>query len=132
MGQEVKNLLRAQSKYGLQGSSAKTGKKIFGGHRSTFCIKKPFGIGHPNLHIKCSLHLCGRIQGSQIFKLNSIISIRSKVMAFLVILLSLCGPCGPHIIPAISTSSPSSPCCSHIIPIAKLYFWINLGGNTII
>ena len=29
MGQEVKNLLRVQSKYGLMGSSAKTGKKIF-------------------------------------------------------------------------------------------------------
>ena len=28
MGQEVKNLLRAQSKYGLMGSSAKTGKKF--------------------------------------------------------------------------------------------------------
>ena len=32
MGQEVKNLLRTQSKYGLMGSSAKTGKKNF--HRS--------------------------------------------------------------------------------------------------
>ena len=29
MGQEVKNLLRAQSKYGLMESSAKTGKKKF-------------------------------------------------------------------------------------------------------
>ena len=29
MGQEVKNLLRAQSKYGLMGSSANTGKKNF-------------------------------------------------------------------------------------------------------
>ena len=29
MGQEVKNPLRAQSKYGLMGSSAKTGKKFF-------------------------------------------------------------------------------------------------------
>ena len=47
MGQEVKNLLRAQSKYGLMGSSAKTGKNFFEGHRSTFCIKVPFGIGHP-------------------------------------------------------------------------------------
>ena len=47
MGQEVKNLLRAQSKYGLMGSSTKTGKNFFEGHRSTFCIKVPFGIGHP-------------------------------------------------------------------------------------
>ena len=29
------------------GSSAKTGKKFFEGHRSTFWIKMPFGIGHP-------------------------------------------------------------------------------------
>ena len=51
MGQEIKNLLRAQSKYGLMGSSAKRGKKIFEGHRSTFCIKVPFGIGHlPTTH----------------------------------------------------------------------------------
>ena len=47
MGQEVKNPLRAQSKYGLMGSSAKTGKKFFEGHRSTFWIKMTFGIGHP-------------------------------------------------------------------------------------
>ena len=47
MGQEVKNPLRAQSKYGLMGSSAKIGKKIFEGHQSTFWIKMPFGIGHP-------------------------------------------------------------------------------------
>ena len=72
----------------------------------------PFGIGHPHLHIKCTLHVCRRIQGSQIFKWNSIILIRSKVMAFLVILLSPHGPHGPHIvavIPVIPTSSPSSP-----------------------
>ena len=48
MGQEVKNPLRAQSKYGLMGSSAKPGKIFFEGHRSTFCIKMPFGIGHPS------------------------------------------------------------------------------------
>ena len=47
MGQEVKNLLRTQSKYGLMGSSAKTGKKISAGHRSSFSIKLSFGIGHP-------------------------------------------------------------------------------------
>ena len=59
-----------------------------------------------------------RAQGSQIFKQNSIILIHSKVMAFLVISLS---PCGPHIIPVIPTLSPSSPChpCHpHIVPIA--------------
>ena len=122
MGQKVKNLLRDQSKYGLMGSSAKTGKKIFRGsqehflHKSTIWDRTP-----PHLHIKC-LHVCRRVQGSQIFKRNSIISIHSKVMAFLVILLSPCGPRGPHIVPVIPTSSLSSPCCPHcphVIPIAS-------------
>ena len=84
------------------------------GHRSTFCIKVPFGIGHPpHLYINCILHVYRRVQGSQIFKQNSIISICSKVMAFLVISLSLWSPrCPrhPHIIPV---SSPSSPHCPH-------------------
>ena len=113
----MKNLLRAQSKYGLMGSSAKTGKHFFRGSRSTFCIKVPFGIGHPHLHIKCSLYVCGRAQGSQIFKWNSIILIFSKVIAFLVISLSPHGPCYPHIIPM---SSPSSPHHPHIIPIVPM------------
>ena len=72
----------------------------------------------PHLHIKCSLHVCGGVQGSQIFKQNSIISIRSKVMAFLVILLSPWSPCcprGPHVIP---TSSLCCPRHCHIVPIA--------------
>ena len=121
MGQEAKNLLRAQSKYGLMGSSAKTGKKIFKGHRNTFCIKVPFGIGHPLLNIKCSLHVCGS-QGSQIFKQNSTILIHSKVMSFLVILLSPRGPHGPQVIPIILPSSPCCPHCPHIVPIAPRRF----------
>ena len=63
----------------------------------------------------------GRAQGSQIFKRNSIISIRSKVMAFLVILLSLWSPrCPrrPHVVPVIPTSSPCCPCRPHVVPIA--------------
>ena len=119
MGQEVKNPLRAQSKYGLMGSSAKTGKKIFRGSPEHFLDKNAiWDRTPPYLHINCSLHVWGRAQGSQIFKRNSIISIRSKVMAFLVILLSR-GPCcprHPHIVPVIPMSSPSSPsssCCPH-------------------
>ena len=75
-----------------------------------FWIKLSFGIGHPQLYINCSVYVWGRAQGSQIFKRNSIISIRSKVMAFLVISLS---PHGPHIIPIIPVipmSSLLSPC----------------------
>ena len=39
MGQEVKNLVRAQSRYGLMGSSAKTGKKFFYGSQEQFFDK---------------------------------------------------------------------------------------------
>ena len=39
MSMEVKNPLRAQSKYGLMGSIAKTGKFLLEGHRSTFGSK---------------------------------------------------------------------------------------------
>ena len=39
MGQEVKNVVRAQSKYGLMGSSAKTGKKFFQRSQEQFLDK---------------------------------------------------------------------------------------------
>ena len=51
MGEEVKNPLRAQSKYGLMGSSAKTGNffywRLTGALFWVKNIKVPFGIGHP-------------------------------------------------------------------------------------
>ena len=122
MGQEVKNPLRAQSKYGLMGSSAKTEKNFFRGSPEHFLHKNAiWDRTPPHLHINCSLHVCGRVQGSQIFKQNSIISIHSKVMAFLVISLSPWSPhCPhhPHVVPVIPMSSPCCPCHPHIIPIA--------------
>ena len=102
------------------GSSAKPRKFFFEGHRSSFCIKMPFGIGHPHLHIKCSLHVCGRVQASQIFKQNSIISICSKVMAFLVILLCPWSPHCPHVIPTLSPHHPHSP---HVVPMWSPWLW---------
>ena len=80
--------------------------------------KKKEKYCHLYIHIKCSPHVCGRVQGSQIFKRNSIILIHSKVMAFLVISLSPWSPhcpCGHHIIP---TSSLCHTRCPHIVPIA--------------
>ena len=122
MGQEIKNPLRAQSKYGLMGSSAKTGKFCFRGSLEHFLDKNAiWDRTNPQLHCNCSLHVWGRVQGSQIFKQNSIISIHSKVMAFLVILLSPWSPCCPHcphVIPVIPTSSPCCPRCSDIVSIA--------------
>ena len=86
MDQEVKNLLRTQSKYGLMGSSAKTGKKIFCRSQEQFFNKTViWDRTPPYLYIKCSVYVWGRAQGSQIFKRNSIISIRSKVIACIVI-----------------------------------------------
>ena len=72
----------------------------------------------PHLYINCSLHVWGRVQGSQIFKQNSIILIRSKVMAFLVISLSPWFPCCPHVVPVVPMSSLCCPCHPHIVPIA--------------
>ena len=64
MGQEVKNPLRAQSKYGLMGSSAKTGKKIFRGSPEHFLDKNAiWDRTPPHLHINCSLHVLGGFKG---------------------------------------------------------------------
>ena len=48
------------------------------GHRSKKDIKVPFRIGYPHLHIKFSLYVCRRVQGSQILKqLNYLDSFKS-------------------------------------------------------
>ena len=52
-------------------------------------IKVPFGIRHPHLHIKPSLYVCRRVQGSKIFQQNLIISIYSRVIVILLIWVSL-------------------------------------------
>ena len=74
------------------GSSAKTGIFLLEGHRSSFlgqkhksaiCDKTP-----PHLHIKPSLYVCRTFQGSQIFKQNWIIPIRSRVIVILLIWVS--------------------------------------------
>ena len=105
-------------------------------HKSVIWDRTP-----PHLHIKCSPHVCGRVQGSQIFKRNSIISIRSKVMAVLVISWSLlsphhphhpCHPRHPHVVPiaprrspwsVISMVSVVSTCCPrgpHVVPVVPM------------
>ena len=52
-------------------------------HKSAICDRTP-----PHLHIKPSLYVCRRVQGSQIFKQNWIISIRSRVIVILPIWVS--------------------------------------------
>ena len=76
-----------------------------------------FGIGHPPPIHQLQTTCVGEGSRSQIFKQNSIISILSKVMAFLVILLSPWSPRCPHIVPVIPTSSPCYPHCPHVVPI---------------
>ena len=83
MGQEVENPLRAQSKYGLMGSSAKTGKKIFRGSPEHFLHKNAIWDRTPPTYTSIAVYMCvGGFKGPQIFEWNSIILIRSKVMAF--------------------------------------------------
>ena len=116
MGQEVKTLLRAQSKYGLMGSSAKTGKKIFCRSQEQFLDKTVIWDRTPPAIHQLQCICVGEGSRSQIFKQNSIILIRPKVMAFLVISLSPRGPHGLHIFP----SSPNHPHHPHIIPIIPI------------
>ena len=58
MGQEVKNLLRAQSKYGLMGSSAKTGKKNFQGSQEHFLHKSAFWDRTPPNYTSNAVCMC--------------------------------------------------------------------------
>ena len=78
----------------------------------------------PPTYTSIAVYMCGgRVQGSQIFKRNSIISIRSKVMAFLVISLFPWSPRCPHVVPV---SSPSSPHCHHSpqkVPMWSPWLW---------
>ena len=117
------------------GSSAKTGKFYFRGSQEHFLHKSAiWDRTPPHLHIKCSPHVYGRVQGSQIFKWNSIISIRSKVMAVLVISWSPLSPhCPrhPHIVPIAPRRSPwsvvsvVSTCCPrgpHVVPTSSRRF----------
>ena len=52
-------------------------------HKSAICDRTP-----PHLHIKPSLYVCRRVQESQIFKQNWIISIHSRVIVILPIWVS--------------------------------------------
>ena len=119
MGQEVKNPQRAQTKYGLMGSSAKTGKKFFEGHRSTFWIKMPFGIGHPPPTHQLQSTCVG--EGSRVpnlqmeFNYLNLFKSYGIFSDFVVPTWSPSSLCRPHIVP---TSSPHCPRHPHVVPIA--------------
>ena len=59
MGQEVKNPLRAQSKYGLMASSAKTGKKFFRGSPEHFLDKSAIWDRIPPTYTSIAVYMCG-------------------------------------------------------------------------
>ena len=111
MGQEVKNPLRAQSKYGLMGSSGKIGKKIFEGHWSTCWIKMPFGIGHPPPTHQLQSTCVG--EGSRVPNLQMEFNYLDSFKSY--------GIFSDFVVPMVPTLSPSSPCHPsrpYVIPIA--------------
>ena len=105
-------------------------KKFFEGHRSTFWIKMPFGIGHPPPTHQLQSTCVGK--GSRVPNLqtefNYLDSFKSYgIFSDFVVPTwspsSLCRPLCPHIllvvpttspfIPMSSPLSPSSSCCPH-------------------
>ena len=103
MGQKIKNLLRAQPKYGLMGSSAKT-EKFFLGSQEYFLYKRPFGIGHPPpTHQMQSICVW---EGSRVPNLQTEFNYLNLFKSYCIF--------SDFVVP---TLSPSSPRCPHVIPI---------------
>ena len=128
MGQEVKNLLRAQSKYGLMGSSAKTGKNNFHESQQQFLDKTViWDRTPPQLYINCSVYVWG--EGSRVPNLQTEFNyldlfksygIFSDFVVPMVPVWSLSfphHPCRPHIIPASSPLSPHHPHSLQKVPM---------------
>ena len=120
MGQEVKNPLRAQSKYGLMGSSAKTGKKIFRGSPEHFLDKSAIWDRTPPPPTHQLQSTCVG-EGSRVPNLQTEFNyldsfksygIFSDFVVPVVPTLSQLSPhrrCHPNIIPVSSPSSPHHP-----------------------
>ena len=125
MGQEVKNPLRAQSKYGLMGSSAKTGKNFFRGSPEHFLDKNAiWDRTPPHLHINLQSTCVG--EGSRVPNLQTEFNyldsfksygIFSDFVVPVVPTLSLLSPRHPHVIPhhphIIPIAPRRSPCGPH-------------------
>ena len=118
MGQEVKNLLRAQSKYGLMGSSAKTGKFYFRGSQEHFLHKSAIWDRTPpsthQMQSKCVWE-GSRVPNLQMeFNYLDLFKCYGRFSDFIV-------PRGPHVVPIIPTLSPSSP--HHPHSLQKVPMW---------
>ena len=132
MGQEVKNPLRAQSKYGLMGSSAKTGNFSFRGSPEHFLHKNAFWDRTPPTHQLQSTCVWegSRAQNLQTefnyldsFKSYGIFSDFIVPMVPTLSPSSPCHPCHPHIIPLSSPSSPHHPDSLQKVPMWSPWLW---------
>ena len=81
------------------GSSAKTGKKFFEGHQSTFWIKMQFGIGHPPPTHQLQSTCVGRVKGPK----------SSKTEFYYLDLFKSYGIFSDFVVPVVPVLSPSSP-----------------------
>ena len=109
------------------GSSAKTGKNFFEGHRSTFCIKVPFGIGHPppthQMQSTCVWE-GSRVPNLQMeFNYLDLFKSYDIFSDFIVLTWSPHHPCHPHIIPTLSPSSPHHPHSPQKVPMWSPWLW---------
>ena len=120
MGQEVKNPLRAQSKYGLMGSSAKTGKKIVRGSLEHFLHKNViWDRTPPPTHQLQST--CVR-KGSRVPNLQTEFNYLNSSKSYgnfsdffvpMVPMLSLSSSHCPCVVPVIPIAPRRSPCGPH-------------------
>ena len=131
MGQEVKNPLRAQSKYGLMGSSEKTGKFCFRGSPEHFMDKNAIWdrTPPPPTHQLQSTWLGqhSRVPNLQT-EFNYLDSFKSygifsDFVVPVVPTLSPHRPCHPHIIPVSSPSSPHHPHSPLKVPMWSPWLW---------
>ena len=105
MGQEVKNPLRAQSKYGLMGSSAKTGKKIFRGSPEHFLDKNDIWDRTPPTH---QLQSTCVGEGSRVPNLQTEFNYLDSFKSY--------GIFSDFVVPVVPTSSPHHP---RVIPTSS-------------
>ena len=121
MGQEVKNPLRAQSKYGLMGSSAKPGKFSFWGSPEHFLHKNAIWDRTPPPLTDEIQSTCvwegSRVPNLQM-EFNYLDSFKSygifrNFVVPMVPMLSPWSPCHPHHPHIVPIAPKMSPCCPH-------------------
>ena len=89
-------------------------KIFFKGHRSTFWIKMPFGIGHPPRTHQLQSTCVG--EGSRVPNLQTEFNYLDLFKSYDI--FTDCCPHGPHVVPVMPTSSLCHPHHPHVIPIA--------------